>query len=119
MEARTWMDVLRIVNNKQGINITELLTHLGQTHKQSNRLVLTGYLRCMEDIGMLSADRSGTAVQMYTNGSSPIMLIKEFAEFQQMMHAKYIKAKQRDRYQFSEARKRYYRDPGAAEEEDL
>ena len=106
--AKTWTEILRHVDNHPGINISTL-TELLQRSKASatsHRLLVSGYVHCMLDIGLLRRED----MRLYTNGTSFKTVVDEFTLFKQMLDAKRKKMAEARKQEQRGARMRYYED---------
>jgi hypothetical protein len=93
--AKTWMEILRYVDNNPGVGIAGLCNGIKTLRSQSNstRLILAGYVQCMMDLGLLTGGRGhgrrgynlhvqdGRSVSYFTNQIETIL---------GMFHAKHI-----------------------------
>jgi hypothetical protein len=85
--VKVWTEILRHVDNHPGIGITEITELLRKNDSASHRLMVSGYIHCMLDIGLLRRE-GGARGHYYTNGSSFVSVVNEFVMFKQMLDVK-------------------------------
>lgn len=80
--ARAWMEIIRIVDHTPGLNISELTRALkATTLEQAHRLMVSGYIRCMVDLGILRCESNATRVRIYNNGGDFGGVVEDYAKF--------------------------------------
>lgn len=106
--ARAWMEIIRVVDSTPGVNISELARALKTTTlKKAHRLMVSGYIRCMVDLGILRCESNATRVRIYNNDGDFGGVVEDYTKFQRQLRERKRRWKERQRQKVEAAARTY------------